>query len=66
MVVLTQGRTAWRGSTGFRETDPVELFRRGRPTPRALRGTDTQRGLERGAKVLLQRNLTVEFSAVAR
>ncbi len=25
-------------------------FRRGRPTPRALRGTATQRGLERGAK----------------
>ncbi len=28
----------------------VELFRRGRPTPRALRGTATQRGLEGGAK----------------
>ncbi len=66
MAVLMQERSARRGSTGFRETDRVELFRRGRPTPRALRGTASKEAWSEGPRVLLQRNLTVEFSADVR
>ncbi len=66
MAVLMQERSARRGSTGFRETDLWNCSAGEDPLPEPFGALLRKEAWSEGPRVLLQRNLTVEFSADVR